>query len=196
MDAAGDGMPLRWCVAFCSLLCLVVCGCVGPKAIQLARPKYDEAVRVSTKEAWLRNLVRLRYAEPIGLLTVSGITTQFSLDGSAALDGGTSLGNPLTIGRGSLGAAERPTISFTPQESPEFARSLMTPVSLDTLVLLGKARWELDRSLRVTISSINGLDNASAAEGPAPEIHPIFRGSSCWRGSCRCSTSGDNLKSR
>ena len=172
--AAIERMLFRWCVAICSLLPMMVCGCVGPKAIQIARPKYDEAVRVSTKESWLRNLVRLRYAEPIGLLTVSGITTQFSLDGSAEFDGGRSLGNPLAIGTGGLGLSEKPTISFTPQESPEFAKSLMTPVSLDTLVLLGKARWELDRSLRVTISNINGLDNASAAEGPAPRQPPDF----------------------
>lgn len=172
-------MPRFWMILPVSLLA----GCVlGPTALSESRWRYNEAIRKTSNEQILLNLVRLRYRDVPFVLDVGSVSAQFEFRQSA--DAGGSLNenvgpnpiNPdsLDIG-GGFSFADRPTVIFSPVQGKKFVRQLMTPASLDTLLLLQRSGWRSDRVLRLCVQSINGVDNATAASGPTPESAPAYR---------------------
>ena len=70
---------------------------------------------------------------------------------------------------------ERPTIVYIPLTGEDFVRQLLTPIDLNTLLLLRGAGFELDDILRVFVNRLNELPNAAIAAGPSPEGVPEFR---------------------
>ena len=53
-------------------------------------------------------------------------------------------------------------------------RQLLTPVDLNTLLLLREAGWEMDDIFRIFVNSINGIPNASTGASSTPEGVPVF----------------------
>jgi hypothetical protein len=76
--------------------------------------------------------------------------------------------------RGSLDYSERPTITYTPLGGADFVRNVLTPMELDSLLLLSQSGWSIERLLRVMANRINGQDNAREATGPTPFTAPDF----------------------
>src|SRR5262245_57672889 len=63
-----------------TLLIFSVTGCgLGPRALEKTRLPYNEAVKVTTEEQLLLNIVRLRYTDTPSSLGVSSIAAQFEL---------------------------------------------------------------------------------------------------------------------
>jgi hypothetical protein len=161
----------------------VLPGCVlGPAAVRLSREPYNEAIRRTTAEQLLLNLVRLRYRESPLFLEIGSVAAQFNFTGSANAQGtfveddaysGTNNPESLEVG-GQFGYEERPTVTFQPLQGDEFVKRLLTPVDLDTIVLLTYSGWNVDRVLRLTVRAMNGLDNASRASGPTPAQAPEY----------------------
>jgi hypothetical protein len=164
-------------VPLAALILLGGCVNVGPKAVQAVRADYNTVLRDTTDEQLLANLVRLRYRDRPFFLEVSAVTTQYSfspqLSASAAI--GPSNIEQEAIAGGSVGYAEQPTISYVPLQGDEFARRLLTPLSLEALLLLGNSGWSIDRLLRLCVQRINGLPNAATASGPTPDVAPEYR---------------------
>jgi hypothetical protein len=75
---------------------------------------------------------------------------------------------------GRLAFADRPTISFAPQRSPELTKGLLSRIPLDTLYLFVGTAEGVERHLRLFVRNLNGLDNCGGT-GPhsprAPEFH-------------------------
>ncbi|MCG8448381.1 MAG: hypothetical protein MI725_02220 [Pirellulales bacterium] len=140
-----------------------------------SRTKYNDAVQRTAEEAMLLNLVRLRYRESPEFVAVKGITTQYRFDTTARVGGEIIefTGNTLDM-FGEVQHRERPTISYTPQQDEEFNSRLMAPINLETIVLLTRSSWATERMLRLCVHNINGLDNASEAGGPTPDVPPDF----------------------
>src|SRR5215472_2025923 len=72
----------RGCAGVWASLCLalVVAGCnFGPKSVYKTRLPYNEAVKVTSEEQLLLNIVRLRYSDNPSSLAVSNIAAQFEL---------------------------------------------------------------------------------------------------------------------
>ncbi|GMU32677.1 MAG: hypothetical protein AMXMBFR20_05490 [Planctomycetia bacterium] len=161
----------------------LLAGCVlGPTALSESRWRYNEVISKTSNEQILLNLVRLRYRDVPFVLDVGSVSAQFefrqSTDALGTLN--ENVGpypiNPdsLEIG-GGFSFADRPTVIFSPVQGQKFVRQLMTPVGLDTLLLLQRSGWRADRVLRLCVQSINGVDNATSASGPTPRNAPAYR---------------------
>jgi len=159
---------------------LLLCGCaLGPAALRASRSPYNEVIQRTTQEQLLLNLVRLRYREVPMFLEVGSVSAQFVFDESADVRGTLNENVPyqpinpdvLQLG-GRIGYQEKPTITFTPLQGEAFVNRLMSPLSLETILLLSRSGWRIDRVLRITAQGMNGLDNASKASGPTPSQAP------------------------
>lgn len=163
-----------------ALLCVLVGlgGCVnlGPRAMQAGRADWNAVLHDTTDEQLLANLVRLRYRDRPYFLEVTAVTTQYSFIPRASAVASFGSGDVDT--EGNIGAgieySEVPTISYIPLQGDDFARRLLTPVSLEALLLLGNSGWSVDRLLRLCVQRINGVPNAVTASGPTPDMAPEY----------------------
>jgi hypothetical protein len=161
----------------------LLCGCaLGPTALRASRTPYNEVIQHTTQEQLLLNLVRLRYREVPMFLEVGSVSAQFVFDESADIGGTLNENVPyqainpdvLRLG-GRVGYQERPTITFAPLQGEAFVNRLMSPLSLETILLLSRSGWRIDRVLRITAQGMNGLDNAGSASGPTPSRAPHYK---------------------
>ncbi len=175
--------PLHALCLMLAALALWLSGCtVGPALLRVSRMQYNEAIQRTTDQQLLLNLVRLKYRDAPLFVEVGSISAQFQIDESAGLSGqlnesvGSASLNPDSLRFDArLGFIERPTITFTPLQGDEFVRRLLTPVSLDTVVLLIRSGWSIDRVLRLCVQRMNNLANAPRASGPTPDFAPDYR---------------------
>ena len=168
------------------LLCLAVpvllAGCIaGPTALRASRVAYNDAIQSTTDEQLLLNLVRLKYRDVPFFLEVSSVSTQFtfeeSLSGSVTLNENVGVAplNPDVYGiSGRLGYSERPTISYAPLQGQDFVERLLSPLTPETILLLSRSGWNIDRVLRLSVQRLNDLDNAASASGPTPLMAPRY----------------------
>src|SRR2546425_1281992 len=170
--------------AFATLAaCALISGCAsfGPQSLQQTRLQYNEAVKKTTEEQLLLNIVRLRYTDTPSSLAVSAIAAQFEITRNFQL-------TPFFVASGAeiaktwaavlpqlgIGAADRPTFSLTPLDDQEFTRKLFTPLPLDGLVYLAKTTWPISTVFRLYLENLNWVPNAQTASGPTPRRSPTF----------------------
>ncbi len=157
-------------------------GCVaGPSALRATHINYNLAIQQTTSEQLLLNLVRLKYRDVPFFLEVGSVSTQFTFEGSLDADMvltedvGANSANPDVYGLSAgLRYSERPTITYTPLQGEDFVERLLSPLTLDTILLLTRSGWSSDRVMRMTVQRANDLDNASNASSPTPILAPKF----------------------
>jgi len=153
------------------------CVSMGPNTIPRDQFDYGAAIANSGKNQLLFNVVRLRYVEAPVFVEVSSVINQYSLEGEVALGGGmnTSVANNNTMTVGGAGRyADRPTITYTPIAGQKFASSLLTPIAPEHLFALVQAGWPTEVILRLTVRSINGLENEWASPAHRKQADPRF----------------------
>lgn len=168
----------RWRAWALALLASALAGCVfGPKTIDVAHLKYNQAIKTSFSRELLLNIVRLKYRESPEFVDIGGVAAQYSFEGSAKLNAknvtGTFDFRDFGVD-GALATAEKPTITYAPLRGKDFQTQLLTPVNVATLGLLANKGWSVERILRVGARSLNSLDNAISAGGPTPSLRPEF----------------------
>jgi hypothetical protein len=156
------------------VIALCASGCaLGPKALDNNRLKYNQVLAKTEDEELLLNLVRLRYRDTPMFLPTGSIATQHEWDYSAQVSGdfvtrgmgpAGELGDVLHFFAGAAGA-ERPTVTYVPTGG-DLLRGLASPLSSETLFILGYSGWGIDRTLRLVANSMNDLGNAISAAGP------------------------------
>jgi hypothetical protein len=161
----------------CTAITLLLVGCdtLGPRAVRQGRNNYNKAIMETNSEQFLLNIVRVRYNDTPYVLDISSISSRLEFESQISglsASGGRDSEN--LIG-GHVGYSEKPTIIYQPLLGKDFVRQLMTPVDLDTLVLLRQSGWEIDDILRVFANEINGIPNASTGADSTPEGVPEFR---------------------
>ena len=186
------------------LVVLVLTGCnaVGPKALQSARVDYNEAIAQTWNQQLLLNLVRLKYRDTLIFLEIDSVATQYSLSygGSAdsslsPIDNTSRTLNLSGIGAGATGSAtsgrnqgrnrglgldagleyvEKPTITYTPLKGQKFVTQILTPIPLNTIILLSQSGWSIERIMNMCVQRFNQLPNAPSASGPTPDYAPRF----------------------
>ena len=158
-------------------LLLSSCVSVGPGTIPRDQFDYGAAIRNSSKEQLLSNMVGLRYVDAPVFVDVVSVINQYSLEGSVELGAGSNTsiigGNTANVG-GTATYADRPTITYTPISGRKFATSLLTPVSPENIFALVQAGWPADIILRLTVRSINGIDNEWASPANRMDADPRF----------------------
>lgn len=157
-------------ICFRCLVALLACaalfsatGCtVGPRLLHGSRNKYNAAVQTTASEEMLLNLVRVRYGDPPEFLAVSGITSQFEVNG------GISIGTEFGLGDGRLGgnlnSADRPTVTLTPLQDEQFTRRFLSPIRPDTIHLFCRNGQNVERSVRLIVAGVNGVTNNPESE--------------------------------
>jgi hypothetical protein len=153
-------------------------GCVGPAALRSTRAQYNEAIRVTSDEQMLRNLVRVRYGDTLVFLNLTSVSTQFSMDQSGSISGmlnenvgrgGAS--NPDSLGLSASAAfSERPTITYQPLMGEQFVSRMLTPITLEVVVMMTAAGWGHERVFRTIIYQANGLENPIGPSLLTPDI--------------------------
>ncbi len=160
-------------------MALGACNTVGPSAVESARQPYNQAIVKTQNEQMLLNLVRLKYRDTPMFLEIGTVSTQYQFE----YGGGVStefvfddaLSDHSINAKGSFKFIEKPTITYSPLQGEKFVTQLMTPIALDTLLLLSRSGWSGERVLRCCVQSMNGLPNAPMAAGPTPAGEPRFR---------------------
>jgi hypothetical protein len=150
------------------VLATAACASVGPRTIPRDQFDYGAAIANSGKEQLLFNIVRLRYVEAPVFVNVASVINQYALESQVSLGAGTNTsmigGDTLTIG-GASRYSDRPTITYTPVSGQEFAQSLLTPILPEHVFALIQAGWPTEVIFRMTVKSMNGIENEWA--GPA-----------------------------
>jgi len=151
---------------------------VGPASLKDGRSRYNQVIAYTGTEQMLTNVVKLKYRDSPTFLQVTGIAAnlQWGTNAGAQIPVGDrvySAGNLVPLSAG-INYAENPTVTYSPLTGEAFVRQMMTPIPLETLILLFQSGWPIDTVLRLVVQEINDLENASTASGPTPELKPVF----------------------
>lgn len=165
-------------------LALLPAGCaLGPRALTADRLAYNEAVKTTSEEQLLLNIVRLRYTDTPSSLAVTSVADQRELTRNlgvapffAAAAAGLAPGGyrGTVLPQAGVTAATRPTLTYTPEDDQDFTRRLFTPLSLDAVEALAKTTWPIDTVFRLWLENLNWVSNAETASGPTPRDPPDY----------------------
>ena len=160
------------------LLCLAIllstavgaCSAFGPGRVPADRFDYNAAIAQSSEEQMLINLVRMRYLNLPEFLEVSSVLTQYTYEGGVGVFGQRGFGSEADIigGNTNLGYAERPTITYAPLSGRDFAKRMLSPISVEFLFSVGLAGWPMDLLSLIALQRINDVENMSIGAVPAP----------------------------
>jgi hypothetical protein len=164
------------------LACSLAAGCsIGPRTLESTRLRYNEAVKTTSEEQLLLNIVRLRYTDTPSSLSVSAIVEQPELEQGIQLIPFFEVGGEVLTRRMGIvlpGAqaltADRPTITLTPLDDQEFTRQLFTQLPLEGVLYLAKTTWPISTVFRLYLENLNWVSNAQSASGPTPQQAPEF----------------------
>src|SRR5262245_52130451 len=170
--------PAGWGGLATLVILLSAAGCsFGPKTLYRTRLPYNEAIKTTSEEQLLLNIIRLRYSDNPSSIAVSNIAAQFELAKKlqlvpffASAAAGELGGYRGTVLPGAeFDAADRPTLSLTPQDETEFARRLFTPLTLKGTVFLAQTTWPISTVFRLYLENLNWVPNAQNISGPTPD---------------------------
>ena len=158
--------------ALLAVVALGLCGCavIGPQSISAGRGVYTEVINRTEDEQILNVLVRQRYDETFGMISVASITANLQFSARAATnigigDSDNYAGNLVPLAAG-VGYEENPTISYVPLSGEDFTRRMLSPVSTDEWLLIGNGVRHPGRVFALAVSRVNGLRNPLLEEVP------------------------------
>ena len=130
----GRRKPLTTGIAvFLATLLNLGCSSIGPGKLVSTHEGYNDAVQMAVSREVLKNIVRLRYYDPIQFMRVTAVNANFSVsaDNSAGVTV-VGIGNANTSEQvgANIGYSDSPTITFVPQSDANFNKSLDSPVEL------------------------------------------------------------------
>jgi hypothetical protein len=158
----------------------VFTGCthIGPKTIAVDRFDYSSAIADSWKQQTLLNIVKLRYMDLPVFVDVASIVSGYSLQTGVNVGGTVSSANAVQGNFGAAGAqaiyTDRPTITYVPMTGEKFLRGLITPIDPKHIFFMMQAGYAADFLLGLTVESLNGVRNRSAAGGGVREADADF----------------------
>jgi hypothetical protein len=167
--------PLLLCLAAILPLSLIGCVNLGPTTLKSERSNYNLAVQRTNDEQLLLNLVRLKYRDTPFFMEVSSVASQFTLSSTANASATLKEGVKGLFGLGgSVGMSEKPTVTYSPLQGDRFIQRVLSPLPLQTIVLLFHSGWSIERIFRLCFQRMNHLKNAPGASGPTPSIVPHY----------------------
>ena len=163
-------------VALAGALATTGCRSIGPHTVAADRFDYSTAIADSWKQQTLLNIVKLRYQDLPVFVDVSSVVAGYSLQTGITAGGSFPStpnfgGNTASVG-GSAIYTDRPTITYTPMTGQKFLKGLMTPIEPKNIFFMLQSGYPADFVLGLTVESLNGLHNRSAAAGR--EAEPDF----------------------
>jgi len=109
---------------------------------------------------------------------VSSIVAGYSLQTGVTVGGVVSSERAVQGNYGSISGqavyTDRPTITYVPMTGEKFLRGLITPIDPKNIFFMLQAGYPADFILGLTVESLNGVRNRSAAGGMVREADPEF----------------------
>src|SRR5580698_9364740 len=170
--------PVRTVSGIGLALALTGCHSIGPRTVAADRFDYSTAIADSWKQQTLLNIVKLRYVDLPVFVDVSSVVAGYSLQTGVSVGG--TLSSQSALPGNSLNASgqavytDRPTITYTPLTGQKFLRGLVTPIEPENIFFMLQSGYAADFVLGLTVESLNGLHNRSAAAGVVREADPDF----------------------
>ena len=166
----------------CLFLALAVlfAGCkhLGPPSIAVDRFDYSSSIADSWKQQTLLNIVKLRYMDLPVFVDVASVVAGYSMQSGVTVNGVVSSKNAIQGNYASIGGqaiyTDRPTITYVPLTGEKFLRGLITPIDPKNIFFMLQAGYAADFMLGLTVESLNGVRNRSAAGGAVREADPEF----------------------
>jgi hypothetical protein len=161
-----------WVATSAVLLVGGLAGCiVGPASIAVGRGVYNEVINRTEDEQLLNMIVHERYNETYGMLAVASVTANISASADVHAEFGLSRtlkkdydGNLVPLA-GGVAFEEKPTIAYTPLGGEAFVQRLLSPLSLEEILLMSQyLPRERNVYSMVTLNSINGIPNPLVTE--------------------------------
>ena len=164
-------------IALCSTIALLSgCSQLGPDFMENGRNEYNKVLANTNDEEMLLNLVRRRYADSIAILEVNSVSTSLEWKRSGSLIANIFESSDNNFGVRSDGSySEKPTITYLPLQGSNYVRNVLSPIQPEIILLLTRSGWSIERLLRLTANKINGINNASEASGPTPNLEPSYK---------------------
>jgi hypothetical protein len=157
---------------------LAGCAWLGPEIIRSGRPAYNDAILTTNDEQLLQNIVRMRFGDSVGFLTVSSVTANvsFTTTGTVNLGFGPAAnyqGNlvPFT---GTVTAEQNPTISYTPVSGDSLVRQFATEIPLDLAILMINFAHSQEAAWIAIVRRVNNLRNPDFSDPPSLVTDPRF----------------------
>jgi hypothetical protein len=158
---------------------LAGCAWLGPEILRSGRPAYNDAILTTNDEQLLQNIVRMRFGDSVGFLTVSSITANVSFTTSATAQLG--LGGPssnyagnLVPFAGTVTAEQNPTISYTPVSGDSLVRQFAAEVPLDLAILMINFAHSQEAAWLALVRRVNNLRNPDFPDPPVLVTDPRF----------------------
>jgi len=154
------------------------CAHLGPQTVAVDRFDYSTAIADSWKQQTLLNVVKLRYQDLPVFVDVSSVVAGYSMQTGGSINGTLSSKNAIQGNYFAAGGqaiyTDRPTITYTPMTGQAFLRGLITPIEPKNIFFMLQAGYAADFVLGLTVESLNGVHNRSAAAGAVREADPEF----------------------
>jgi hypothetical protein len=147
-------------------LTLSGCNAVGPASLSAGRGVYNDVLNRTEDEQVLNMIVRLRYGETFGMLSVASVTASIRAAAGISSDIGIGpdenfAGNLVPLGiEGAY--EENPTISYIPLNGEQFMVDLLTPLTTAEAFLITRSAPGDQVLLRTLVSRANGLSNSAS----------------------------------
>ena len=157
---------------------LASCASVGPRTVAVDRFDYSSAIADSWKQQTLLNIVKIRYVDLPVFVDVSSIVAGYSLQTGVTVGGVVSSERAVQGNYGSINGqavyTDRPTITYVPMTGEKFLRGMITPIDPKNIFFMLQAGYPADFILGLTVESLNGVRNRSAAGGAIRHADPDF----------------------
>ncbi|MBC23896.1 MAG: hypothetical protein CMJ32_08295 [Phycisphaerae bacterium] len=148
------------------------CSSFGSSKIVPDRSEYSEAIRTSSSQQLLMNIVRLRLGGTPELLDLTQIVSQYQIRTTGEAGGSITSGPntyPFSIG---AYIQETPTVTYSPVTGTEFATRMLAPIDDYQIFLLSRSGWDLQRLMSAVVQNINGLENLPTSVGLSAKSVP------------------------
>jgi hypothetical protein len=124
------------------------------------------------------NIVKIRYMDLPVFVDVASIVAGYSLQTGVSITGTSSapkaVQGDFVTGNAQALYTDRPTITYVPLTGEKFLRGLITPIDPKNIFFMLQAGYAADFILGLTVESLNGVRNRSAAGGAVREADPEF----------------------
>ena len=142
--------------SLCALV--LVGGCaVANNAIKADFADYNSIIQYTQTQQMLLNIVRMHFCETPLFLQAGGLTAAYesTVRGNAGGSDGQQAGLIFTYAFGmNYQFSTRPVITYTPVDGAAYVQQYMTEVSPETLLLLYRSGWEIDKLSSLLIEKI------------------------------------------
>ncbi len=171
-------MKTRYLCILLAVAALAGCKSLGPQTVAMDRFDYSTAIADSWKQQTLLNIVKLRYMDLPVFMDVASIVAGYSLQTGVSVNGVASSDRAVQGDYTSIGGqaiyTDRPTITYVPMTGEKFLRGLITPIDPKNIFAMLQSGYAADFILGLTVESLNGVRNRSAAGGIVREADPDF----------------------